>query len=62
MEHPGRTRRYQETYTLRLSSALIQRARDAAEAREQRVAEFVRDAIRLHLARLEAENRDEEAA
>jgi predicted HicB family RNase H-like nuclease len=53
MEYSRKTIRFQGSFTLRLSAALLARAQRAAAAREQRLSELCRDAIREHLARLE---------
>jgi predicted transcriptional regulator len=45
--------RYARVVGLRLSETLMQRARRAAAARDQRLSELCRDAIREHVARLE---------
>lgn len=48
-----RSTRFDDHIALRLSAALLAHVRRIAAAREQRVSELCRDALREHLARLE---------
>jgi hypothetical protein len=50
-----RSTRYNDHVAVRLSATLVSRMRAAAAAREQRVSELCRNAIREHVERLERE-------
>jgi hypothetical protein len=50
-----KVRRYRERIVLRLPEMMNTRLREAADAREARVSELVREAIREKLAKIEAE-------
>ncbi|MFI5364355.1 MAG: ribbon-helix-helix protein, CopG family [Candidatus Binatia bacterium] len=59
MKRTRKTVRFEETFTLRMSRALIERAQRLAAEREARLSELVRDALRQHLDRIERDAANE---
>ncbi len=61
MHDARQTYRYQRSIAVRVTAALLDRAQRVAVAREQRLSELCRDAIREHLARIERGGGDDDA-